>query len=138
MTVTRCLPAVCRRLCLHPAPTVRWYNGAHCIVNGIAKEFFGCGPALQNGVTPETLPALQTTAVVTLRCHEGVRVGLLPDSFFNQRLLYSNGENRTAPFGLIGRSAKPEQRDRLNLNRYDEQDFVELVTAMKADGLWFV
>ena len=96
---------------------LRWYNGAHCIVNGIAKEFHGCSPALQSGVTPETLATLPTTAVVSLRCHENVRVGLLPDSFFNQRLLYANGENRTVPFGLIGRSAKPEQRDRLNLNR---------------------
>ena len=39
---------------------------------------------------------------------------------------------------MIGRSAKPVQRDRLKLDRYDEQDFVEVTTAMKRDGLWFL
>ena len=52
--------------------------------------------------------------------------------------MYKNGENRTTPFGLIARSPKPEQRDRLNLHRYDEQDFTELVSAMKEDKIWFL
>ena len=33
---------------------------------------------------------------------------------------------------------EPAQRDRLRLDRYDEQDFVELYAAMKADGLWLL
>jgi len=117
---------------------LRWFNGAHCIMNGFGKEFMSCSPKLEHGATAESLATSTTTAVVSLRCHENVRIGLLPDSFFNQRMLYANGENRTSPFGLIGRSAKPEQRDRLNLNRYDAQDFVEMVAAMRADGLWFL
>lgn len=72
--------------------------------------------------------------------------------------MYANGNNRTTltktcetcpaqtcpakcpakTLGLIGRSPKPEQRDRLNLNRYDALDFVELETQMKADGLWLL
>ena len=30
------------------------------------------------------------------------------------------------------------QRDRLRLDRYDAQDFEELESAMKADGLWLL
>ena len=39
---------------------------------------------------------------------------------------------------VFGRAAKPAQRDRLRLDRYDAQDFEEMVTAMKADGLWLL
>ena len=65
----------------------------------------------------------------------GLRLGVLPASFFDSPNLYGRNEPTGA---LFGRSAKPEQRDRLRLDRYDEQDFVELVTAMKADGLWLL
>ena len=39
---------------------------------------------------------------------------------------------------MLARSLKPSQRDRLRLDRYDEQDFTELETAMRADKLWFL
>ena len=106
------------------------------MVNGFGKLLGGCSPTLLGGVTPQAMPSMTTTVVASLRCVDGIRVGLLPDSFYSSYVIYGNRTD--TPFGLIARSAKPEQRDRLALNRYDEQDFTEVVSVMKADGLWFL
>ena len=65
----------------------------------------------------------------------GLRLAVLPASFFDSPNLYGRNEPAGAVFS---RSAKPVQRDRLRLDRYDQQDFVELYAAMKADGLWLL
>ena len=64
-------------------------------------------------MSPETIGSLNANAVVSLSCRSN-RIALLPDSFFNMPLMYTNGENVTTPFGLVARSPKPEQRDRLS------------------------
>lgn len=117
---------------------LRWWSGAHCIYSGFGKHFADCDPALVDGAAPDSIGASATTAVVALKGCGQARIGLLPDTFFNMQRLYTNGENRTAPFGMIARSPKPAQRDRLKLDRYDKQDFDELRVAMQADGLWFL
>jgi len=110
---------------------LRWWNGAHCILNGFGKLFSNSRPSLADA------PAAGSTAVVTMPGGPGggTRVGLLPLSFFDSPLLYGQQKRSGA---AIERAAKPAQRDRLRLDRYDEQDFVELVSAMKENGLWFL
>lgn len=119
--------------CVH---VCRW-NGAHCILNGFAKEFQGCNPKLPPSLTPfDMTNRSDQLTVVTLSCGGGVRVGMLPDSFFNTPRLYGAPMTARVPSALIARSPKPAQRDRLRLDRYDAQDFAEIVSAMKAEGLW--
>jgi len=116
---------------------LRWWNGAHCMFQGFAKLFAGCRPLLLDGVTAESLLSGSSSAVAQLGC-DGTRIGLLPKSFFAQPRLYRNGAAAEARNGMIMRSIKPAQRDRLNLDRYDAQDFDEITAAMKSDGLWFL
>jgi len=123
---------------------LRWWNGHHCINSGFGKLWADCNPAVALGAeanpTNLTIEAMaEREAPVTATCRAGaalgLRLGVLPASFFDSPNLYGHNEPAGA---LFGRSAKPEQRDRLRLDRYDEQDFVELYAAMKADGLWLL
>ncbi len=121
---------------------LRWWNGAHAIGNGFSKLFGGCAPRLENGLSPEEAASNETSAVavIGLRC-DALRIALLPDAFFNTPTLYASSPVAGAggrPVSLIAKAAKPIGRDRLKLDRYDEQDFSELVAAMRADGLWFL
>ena len=125
-------------------------------LEGALVEGGGDGVTIDNSsltVKPEYLGGdaakaeLKTAVVVATLPHclegggGGLRLGLLPESFFNAYLLFSE-TNPSQPAGAlqaaIARSPKPVQRDRLKLDRYDEQDFVEMTTAMKRDGLWFL
>ena len=120
---------------------LRWWNGNHCIMSGFGKKLGNCNPRLAQGLTPaETgTGALNSTILFDANCGGGnpLHMGLLPPALFNSPMLY--GRNAPDANGAaIGRSAKPVQRDRLRLDRYDEQDFTEIVTAMKADALWFL
>ena len=79
------------------------------------------------------------TAIVKLsKGCDNVRIGVLPASFFSQSAFYGPSGLPRPPGVMLTRSAKPTQRDRLRLDRYDEQDFTELVAAMRADGIWFL
>ncbi len=117
---------------------LRWWNGNHCINNGFGKLWGDCNPALEANVTIEAMAKRDVTVTATCRGGgaAGLRLGVLPPSFFDSPNLY--GRNEPVAGTLFGRSAKPEQRDRLRLDRYDAQDFVELHAAMKADGLWLL
>lgn len=120
---------------------LRWWNGAHCIFSGYGKHVSRCEAALEHGVSPADVAAnTSATAVVTLSggC-DRVRLGMLPMSFYRQTPFYGpSGGARADDGAVMARASKPAQRDRLRLDRYDEQDFSELVGAMKADGLWFL
>lgn len=123
---------------------LRWFNGAHAIVNGFGKLFGGCGVKLDD-VTPAELASEAfnaTTVFLTATCGlaEGdLRVALLPPSFMNQEKLFGALEQPSGSLeSLLFRPPKPAQRDRLNLNRYDEQDFQEVVSGLKAGGAWFL
>lgn len=76
--------------------------------------------------------------MVSTSCDGGLRLGLFPEAFYYATPLYGPSGVVGRPKGLIARSSKPSQRDRLRLDRYDAQDFEEMVAAMKADGLWFL
>jgi len=123
---------------------LRWWNGAHAIFSGFGKNFQRCASILDGGLTPSDLTNLTTPVVLKLKggCVEGrgeLRMGLLPESFFAQWVLYGPSQgSAAAAAALISRSPKPSQRDRLRLDRYDAQDFTELVAAMKESGLWFL
>jgi hypothetical protein len=123
---------------------LRWWNGAHCINNGFGKRYSGCHPQLQDGVRHHDVADanFSEVAVISLdQCLSGLKLGLLPASFFTPVPLYGPsgvaGPQRLLG-SIFGRSSKPAQRDRLRLDRYDAQDFDEIVQAMKADGLWFL
>lgn len=119
---------------------LRWWNGAHCILSGYGKLYSGsCNPRLEGGVLPQDVQNLTATHTVTvaLSCEGGVRFALLPEAFYPVAPLYGPSGGPRPP-SLLARSSKPAQRDRLRLDRYDEQDFVELEKAMRADRLWFL
>lgn len=142
---------------------LRWWNGAHCIFSGFGKHMTHCSPRLvapnvSSGASVATREPLRTldradnarstTAAVELSpgC-DGVRLGLLPPSFFYQGGFYDN-TTHAAPAAwrrrersaeaMFARSPKLEGRDRLRLDRYDTADFTQLVSAMKSDGLWLL
>jgi len=123
---------------------LRWWNGAHAIFSGFGKNYQRCTATLDDGLGAAELANL--TVPTTLRlsggCVSGVselRMGLLPDFFFNQYTLYSPSRlGAEALAAMIVRAPKPVQRDRLRLDRYDAQDFEELVAAMKMNGLWYL
>lgn len=122
---------------------LRWYNGAHAIVQGFGKLVAGCPNALQGGITAADLVGDNNRTAVMRSCTADaalgpVRIGLLPPSFFDQPALYGNATRPRAAGSHFFRPPKPFQRDRLNLNRYDEQDFDEVVAALRAEHLWFV
>ena len=117
---------------------LRWWNGAHCIFSGYGKQLGRCAPALDPAVAPADVANTTTTVAVTLtNCREveGARLGMLPAELYAQENGFY-GPSGVRHATMIARAAKPTQRDRLRLDRYDEQDFTELVAAMKADGLW--
>ena len=139
---------------------LRWWNGAHCIFSGFGKHYDSCGPRLEGGLTPRDLIPNRTAAdgggsssvralgavnsglpIVKLGGCEGLRLGLLPEHLYAAGPMYGPSGVRSSsglPPSLVARSPKPVQRDRLRLDRYDKQDFDELVAAMKADGLWLL
>ena len=56
-------------------------------------------------------------------------------------VLYASQATNTTPARVPShfmRPPKPSQRDRLNLNRYDEQDFQEVVAGLKDEGAWLL
>ena len=117
------------------------------------KLFGGSDPRIEGGVTPQELASTNATveltlgsgwwhpdhaaAVSTVGCVGGrcLRVGLMPDELFPTT---GAAYREAAATALIARSTKPTFRDRLRLDRYDDTDFDELRTAMKADHLWFL
>ena len=129
---------------------LRWFNGAHCILQGFGKKYNSCSPTLVAPAAAVGSPSAlnNATAVdaatITLRpqCTGGeqpLRIGLLPDTFYASPRWYGPSDSSPARLqAQIAKAAKPAQRDRLNLDRYDAQDFAELTAAMKADGLWFL
>jgi len=120
---------------------LRWWNGAHCIFSGFGKHLSHCDPRLEGDIlTPQQAQERPNeTAIVKLsKGCDNVRIGVLPASFFSQSAFYGPSGLPRPPGVMLTRSAKPTQRDRLRLDRYDEQDFTELVAAMRADGIWFL
>jgi len=120
---------------------LRWWNGAHCIFQGFGKNVERCTRELEAGLTAADLVNLTRPATVRLAggCSTGggLELGLLPPSFYAQNVLYGPIEPAGAN-ALISRAPKPSQRDRLRLDRYDQQDFEELVASMKANKLWML
>ena len=121
---------------------LRWWNGAHAIFNGFGKTASRCSKVLDGGLTEADLVNMTSPAVVRLKggCfsgHDELRVGLLPDTFFAQYGFYGEPWPAGAS-AMVSRATKPAQRDRLRLDRYDAQDFDEMVAAMKAQQLWFL
>ena len=120
---------------------LRWWNGAHCIFSGFGKHLSHCDPRLEGDIlTPQQAQERPNeTAIVKLsKGCDNVRIGVLPASFFSQSAFYGPSGLPRPPGVMLTRSAKPTQRDRLRLDRYDEQDFTELVAAMRADRIWFL
>ena len=117
---------------------LRWYNGAHCILNGFAKLHGGCRPQIEGGLPSGESAADRLLIATTSKTCGELRYGLLPEKFLYHPLLFGTSTTSRPSSVLVARAAKPKQRDRLRLNRYDEQDFTELVAAMKAEKLWFL
>lgn len=120
---------------------LRWWNGAHCIFSGFGKYYNRCSPTLATSTTPAAMRDLTRDkhALIQLAPHcNRTELGVLPSSFFEQKFFYGTTSAVPTPPPLVVRSAKAEGRDRLRLDRYDEQDFTELVSSMKADGSWFL
>ena len=89
--------------------------------------------------SPDALAAIALgLPVVGLERCEGLRLALMPEQLYAMGPMFGPPSRRSLPPSLIARSPKPVQRDRLRLNRYDMQDFDEIVAAMKADGLWLL
>ena len=63
---------------------------------------------------------------------------MLPTAFFGQAGFYGPSGQGWPAEQMFVRPLKPTQRDRLRLDRYDEQDFSEVVAAMKAERVWFL
>lgn len=126
---------------------LRWWAGHHCIFMGYVKMIRNGHARLEGGLTPrENALKPNGTAVVELThgpkrwCDSKpcLRIGMLPHDRYPPPGQFPDAR-QTA---FVGRAVRPDvdpkRSHRLRLDRYDNQDFDDLVAAMKAQSLWLL
>lgn len=135
--------AACRHGLTRRRAAARASPQAHSIFSGFGKFLQRCSPTLEDGNSPHEMSNRTETVVVRvgascLKASADGHMGLLPDSFFSQHTLYGPPVPVPVPSSttaLITRPTKPSQRDRLRLDRYDEQESAMAKSRMQPHSL---